>query len=111
MVSGKDSVSQAYPNLGDGGSSVYQASLTPSALKMLGIKKRKMFGDESSIGQGTVFEDEQEEEIDPQEENRRKQQEFIEKYHRKRNETVIGKLKNQVSQGVLTEAEFAKKVG
>ena len=72
MFADNDSISQAYPKLGNGGSSVYQASLTPSALKMLGIKKRRMFGDESSIGQETVLEDEQEQEVDPEEEKQRK---------------------------------------
>jgi hypothetical protein len=69
--SDRDTVSLAYPNLNDGGSSVYAASLTSKVLAKLRKEKRKILGDESSVGEGTVHEErvleEEEDDEDPDE--------------------------------------------
>lgn len=92
----KDTVSLIYPNMNaSGGSSIYYASLTSSIHKANGTRKRaKMMDPESQQTESLSMS--AKEEIDPEEEERRKQAERM-SYRKKKDDTIIEKLKKQVS--------------
>ena len=89
----QDTISLVYPNLNaDGASSIYYASLTSSIHKLNGTKKRAKMMDLNSqmtdnISDSTI------EKINAEEEQRRKEEERA-KYRTKKDDTIIGKLKN-----------------
>ena len=91
----RDTVSLVYPHMNaSGGSSVYYASLSSSIHKMNGTRKRaKMMDPPSQTDAASMS---AVEEVDPEEEERRKQAERM-KYHKKQDDTIIEKLKKQVS--------------
>lgn len=92
----KDTVSLVYPNMNaSGGSSIYYASLTSSIHKMNGTRKRAKMMDPVSQ-QTDALSMSAVEEIDAEEEERRKQAERM-KYRKKKDDTIIEKLKKQVS--------------
>lgn len=107
-----DTVSLAYPNLNDGGSTVYYASLTSSVHKLQGTRKRAhMMDDMSSVQMESIADFPQEEE-DPEEILRRKRS-AAKKFrnNRDRSTTKIEKMQSKVSLGVMNEEEFKAKLG
>ena len=106
----KDTVSLVYPNMNASDcSSIYYASLSSSVHKMNGTRKRaKMMDPNSQISD--AFSMSAVEEVDAEEEHRRKQAERM-KYRKNKDDTIIGKLKKQVSLGKLKQQEFENIVG
>ena len=107
-IDAADTVSLAYPRMGsNAGSSIYYASLATSVHKINGTRKRAQMMDDISSMAPESMSDVIVEEEDPEEILKRQREEAAKyKKIKGKSQTMISKLKEQLSRGELSQEEF-----